>query len=381
MNITRKQIVLLLSAFCVFSTLSASAQWYFEISGELELISYKWPNADGTPKRRTCSFSCIVGSNEWRITNDFMANGKEVHYFDGTNVYHSTMQTRDAPSGPVPAIPYEQVKSNMTVQIVPSPGGHPLATLGVNIPWLAFCSGNYLRMPGRVLPSPTMNVREELSAWGYVDRASVFKDELGLPQKLELLTSREAYERSFTEERVLREPFAIQRKRINRRPLTFAEGIVMFEYEVTATTNTLFGTVPLSFAYTDYFLDPAGKRQRRVGGLAKVKVIRESTKPENVFAAEMHQTEIWDYRFRHKKMIIDGIAYRRTNLASAPPVESPELVAQYQQTILHPPPVLKEPARIKRRSLQVIILAAALLGFPLIIYFGHKRKQKTKVRQ
>jgi hypothetical protein len=235
---------------------------------------------------------CIVGTNEWRIDDEFLSNGKESWYFDGSDVFHSVRQTSEGSSEAnqiYAVVPFEQVKSNITIYIRPSPGGHPQGALGVNVPWLAYCSGNFLKQRGRVIPLPTA-VYSDPGATGYSDKTEVFTDELGLPKQIDLFTSRAEYLKSLSDGRLVRWP-----ERVHETPLVqprYPDGVLKYHYEVEATTNFSGWIFPSRFNYVTYDIDRSGTNELRVGGVGRLLSIHESPKPENVFRPDLHQTII-----------------------------------------------------------------------------------------
>ena len=311
----------------------SNARRYVEINAEIELLSYGGTNADGTAggvNRRSYPFRCVVGTNEWRIDDEFPINGKDARYYDGTNVYSSPQVTRLATN---PLIPFarpsmEVMKSNHFVTITPSPGGYPLGDLGVNIEWLAFCSGTYLRREGRVVPLPTMPFPAEPNVFGSLDQVQTFDDSLGLPQKVDLFTSQERYTNGLLDERL---PFRDRelQARISALPSTTPDGLLKFRYMVREATNFGGWNFPLEFEYTAYQQYNGGAGRKFVGGVGKLTSIRETTKPGNVFAPEMRQT-IFDNRFRSDSKQIIGISYYATNLSEVPPTNRPELQAAFE---------------------------------------------------
>src|SRR6185295_648828 len=68
-----------------------------------------------------------------------------------------------------------------TTKTFNSMDGNPCSeNLGVGLPWLAFCSGTYLKRPHRRLPMP--------GGWDkdvYFDKTVVFNDGFGLPKSVE----------------------------------------------------------------------------------------------------------------------------------------------------------------------------------------------------
>ena len=62
--------------------------------------------------------------------------------------------------------------------------------------WLAFCSGEYLKRLRRLIPLPVDMLRHTRDRYGYTDQTVTFADDNGLPQKVELFTSRSLMEAS-----------------------------------------------------------------------------------------------------------------------------------------------------------------------------------------
>src|SRR5688572_24972843 len=116
------------AAFClgIFSIQIQAAQ-FVEISAEIETFGHRLEhtNSIAKAKPRTLHVVCITGSNRWYLTNDFPQ--PEQWLFDRTNVWCRTQ----TPS----------LKEKVVNEVWPTGDGHPLGHFGVNIPWLAFCSG------------------------------------------------------------------------------------------------------------------------------------------------------------------------------------------------------------------------------------------------
>jgi hypothetical protein len=117
---------------------------------------------------------------------------------------------------------------------------------------------------------------------------------------------------------------------------SFQEGVLTFHYAVTESANFLARNFPTKF---EFFQN--GRKYEQNGnlfyrGIGRVKSIRASAMPENLFMASLGQT-IVDHRFRDNARHVDSIVYRSTNAFFAPTNE----------------PVLQETfaARVKRASL------------------------------
>lgn len=351
------------------------AQRYVEVSAEIDLISYVRKDANGAPTRRTYSLTCITGTNEWRIETGFIPNAEECSYYDGTNVYRriqvtgASTRTNSGLTKASSLKPFEKV--NPTIWITPSRGGHPLGDLGVNIPWLAFCSGSFLKQAGRVVPLPTVEIRLSPEAFAYADKVNVFEDEFGLPSSLELLTSRELFAKSIADERLDRN---VSNQRAKTAPASsVADGFLKFRYTVDESTNFLGWNFPTKFHYETYQADQLQSRIPLAAGSGRLIGIRESRSPKNVLLPEGIQTVV-DYRFRHPTRLVDGIVYAATNLDAAPSTNNLELRGKFEALSKRAPMELQ--ARTMKRRLPIVglmILSSAVMF--VIIWRTRIRKQ------
>ena len=92
-----------------------------------------------------------------------------------------------------------------------SPIGQPFFGGVESVVWLAFCSGSYLRQNGRQIPMP---IGDSSRAFGYSDQTAVFDDDFGLPRSVKLYAT---------------------------------NGPLVFEYQVSKTTNFFGRNFPLEF--------------------------------------------------------------------------------------------------------------------------------------
>src|SRR5207249_9331869 len=73
--------------------------------------------------------------------------------------------------GPMRIKPYENKQPRLpTVGVHPISDGRSWGGEVVNIPWLAFCSGAYLKRPGRVVPLPVFYILNAAGANGCSDK-------------------------------------------------------------------------------------------------------------------------------------------------------------------------------------------------------------------
>lgn len=210
--------------FCPMQRLVAQ---FVEISAEIQTFGYGLgdTNSIASAKSRTVSVVCITGKNEWYITSDYQQ--PEEWLFDGTSVRCRTkIPTKEHPQ----AVMNEDWESR---------DGHPLAHFGVNIPWLAFCSGTYLKREGRVIPLPAALLRHCPDRFAYTDVTTTFDDNLGLPRSLDLFSSQALFLKSHTDwDKEL--SFGDRYTEWNKKTaLKIQDGVLVFHYGVLESTNTL----------------------------------------------------------------------------------------------------------------------------------------------
>lgn len=294
-----------LLAWCLVGcSVSAGAQSYVEISAQIEVTACSGHKTNGTANAepRTISLTCIAGTNAWLIEDDFIRGATSAWYFDGTNVYQRLRSTDNAQA---------------TINTWPSRDGHPLGSLAENIPWLAFCSGSYLRREGRIVPLPCDELRHTPDRYGYTDKTTTFADELGLPRTVDLFSSKALFlasETDFQNEGSFRDDYAEWTK---KRAAELPEAVLTFHYEVPEFTNFMGQHFPMKFEFFQ-----KGRKYEQNGdwfwrGVGRVKSIRPSERPKGLLDPTARQMVV-DWRFRDSASKIDGIIYASTNNGVAP---------------------------------------------------------------
>lgn len=329
----RKCILLL---FLTAVPRGASGQ-FVEISANIELTSYRSAetNEEIKAKSRLISSVCITGTNKWRIEDDWVQGGLNKWFFDGTNVYESLQVVRPPPqemqhnlekTSGFRSVSFERARSNLTINIWSSSDGDPMADETVNIAWLAFCSGPYLRREGRLIPLVCDEGRHTPDRYAYTDQTEVFPDAFGLPRSVDLFMSRERYLSSVDS---FYKGWGVRYLPWMRRAVTnITEGALTFHFAVTATTNFLGRTFPLRFEFFQKgrdFLQNEGWFKQGVGTL---KSIREVAAPKSVFNPAMQQS-IVDWRFHDDASGANANIYTWTN-AFTPQTEDPVLQAKFK---------------------------------------------------
>lgn len=226
---------------CTWAAVAASARAQFvEINAEFDGISRGSNSATGkvVESRRTYHIHCVVGTNRWMIDGDFALNAQVTYWFTGSNIIERSVitplplkmridraerQIAGEFTGRKPAQPFP-------IGVEPKVGEHfagIINSTGLNqpgggfekVPWLAFCSGPYLRSSGREVPLP-IGVNPAFSyTRNTSDDTTVFPDALGLPKRIELRT---------------------------------ADNHFLCEYKVEQTTNVLGWTFPMRFKIVQY---------------------------------------------------------------------------------------------------------------------------------
>ena len=294
---------------------------FVEISTQIELTSYRSDETNGAAnaKSRLISSVFIVGSNSWRLEDNWIKGGLNKWFYDGTNVYESLQVTEPPPeelrnrsSGLIDFSmeTFEASRSNLTINIWSSPDGHPMADSPENMVWLAFGSGQYLKREGRLILLPCDMGRHTPDRYAYTDKTEVFPDALGLPGSMDLFMSRELYLSSVDG---FYKVWGARYLPWMRAAVTnVPEGALMFHYSVTATTNFLGCTFPLRFEFYQNgrnFLQNEGWFNKGVGTL---KSIRETEPPHGLFDTRLHQT-IVDWRFSDEASGVNANMYTWTN--------------------------------------------------------------------
>jgi len=305
-------------AFSLLMVFSARAEKYVEISLDIETFAFKNGDTNDISHRRTYPVTCVTGLNKWRIDSGGLRGSELSCYYDGTNVYERLRQTEATPTEVVKRIhesfglavaPFEVAKSNVTINIYPWRDGCPRGLSYVNLPWLAFCSGTYLRRAGRVIPSPYNSMCYDPFAFGCSDETQAFEGDFGLPSVVNLSISKRLLKTS-----VQREDFRGSHDLgfFRKGMALFHEGEFKFCYSVTDFTNFLGENIPLRFEFfgceagTNYTLVPT------YSGIGRVRSIHPGMEPHTVFADSLSKT-VQDWRFSHPTKQIDALTYQSTN--------------------------------------------------------------------
>ena len=258
------------AAFCLgLISIQIQAAQFVEISAEIETFGYRLGDTNSVAKAKpsTVNVVCITGSSEWSIENDFYE--RQEWLFDGTNVVLRSRPLTASNTG----------SSNVMKKVWASRDGHPLGEFGANMPWLAFCSGTYLKREGRIVPLPCGILRHCPDRFAYTDVTTTFDDELGLPRSLDLFTSKSRFLAAKTDWDK-EHSFGDRYTEWNKKTASnLQEGMLVFHYAVLESTNVLGRSFPTKFEFFQ-----TGRPYEQMGdwfcqGIGRVKSIRPSTKP------------------------------------------------------------------------------------------------------
>jgi hypothetical protein len=193
---------------------------------------------------------CVVGTNSWLIeaTNP---NGRRVYWFTGTNMITYFEHAGAAQTG----------QTNCVIRA--SPDGNPgrpvrvadLMTfdVGGRFCWLALCSGSFLdREVRQIYPPGDLWKQSSLVYSGWTNDLTRFGDSLGLPERLDLLTT-------------------------NNQPV--------FQYQTRHTTNVLGWTFPLEFYGVQYLPAASNVWKLHLTAKGRITAIGPGTPPHIPTAA------------------------------------------------------------------------------------------------
>jgi len=218
---------------------------YVEVHATIDVVSWFHQEETGLALKTPRSFfvRCVVGTNGWYIENHARTNPVENVWFTNGKIirqiaYDTNAMTEDFAFS-------TGRRGYRTANIANVEDGYPAADLFVNLPWFAFCSGPYLKRPGRSVPLPAPAANQ--AAFGFTDETVIFKDALGLPERVTLRTSK---------------------------------GQTKCEYRVQQSTNVFGWNFPLAFTVVQNEPGPFDVWRKQLTASGRVVRIRRAAKPE-----------------------------------------------------------------------------------------------------
>jgi RNA polymerase sigma factor (sigma-70 family) len=325
---------------------SGNLNQFIEITAGID-VTYFRPdpaNANGVhDKTWHYTAVCTVGADRWRIDHDYSLNAEASLLCDSTSVYQLIRITKPVPPFPpeapsiirqlgldreLPAAAY----SDRFIDIWP--GDLPLADVGADLPWLAFCSGHYLKRKDHVLPLLCTSIRNTADAFAYRDKTSCFNDELGLPRSVDWEFSAAAFAKGLDEPKLERGDYVMKMHSILGTSLR--EGVLRSRYTVHEWTNYSGLHIPTKFELVEYGNNGEWSPKPWCKAVGQVASIRRAPEPKGVFLVSTTQF-VDDYRFRSSDKLVDFIHYAWPSNA-IPSAKDPSLVALFKRTEARAPP-------------------------------------------
>jgi len=369
--------------------LSAHATNYFEVNLVISQTNFNsqshsantLPTSEVT--KGTWSVSCLVGPDKWMIESHFASNVISTYYFDGTNVLEiiklisisDTDSLRKILKGNLP-VPRRTTNVTDWCFLNISPGAHPLANLGANLPWLAYCSGNYLRDTGHVIPLPGAVIRHVQGAFGYASDLETFDDPLGLPKNLVLSASKVLFASAVSHESLIRTGRSALEVQNVRKPVSgIPEGFIRARYSVLAHTNFDGRQIPISFTYEQYLPATNGASIQTLSVHGLVVSLKSALPPELPLLTSQRYSVV-DYRFQDKRKMVDEIHYSITN-GKVEPRTNFGLQQIFAKSKASSPldPVIKANFGIYLMFI-VLVMGPVLVAIPYYIINKNKTKRK-----
>jgi hypothetical protein len=236
--------LLTLCAAALMLAAAAPAQ-FVEVEAVIDVTSWHYHEETGLPLKSSRSFAvrCVVGTNTWLIENHSRTNFKESLWFVDAKLIRQITSNQDSISDEPGFLPVR--RGMRSANVTASDDGYPAGEMFVNIPWFAFCSGPYLKRSGRSVP--LLAPAKDQPAFGFKDTTTTASDGLGLPQRVDLFTSK---------------------------------GQLKSEYRVQQSTNVLGWSFPTAFTFAQNEPDQFDKWRRQLTASGRVTNIRPASKPE-----------------------------------------------------------------------------------------------------
>lgn len=262
---------------CLLAPFRSGAAQFVELTAEIQCCDWdymffcdrlgKYPGEAGTPSifTKTQTGRCVVGDDTWMIESTFQTFDT-TRWFTGTNIIAHTVITKQPPDalarqisestklaiGAAPPVGHRYTKVHDSVDGNPGRPGGVADLMGFDLPasisWLAFCSGPALKREGRRIFPPSPMWKESSIAYsGWSDSTEVFKDGLGLPRNINLLST---------------------------------NGQSIFQYQVRQSTNVLGWSIPLEFYGVQYLPTGTNGWKLHLTFKGRVTSIGPASKPE-----------------------------------------------------------------------------------------------------
>jgi hypothetical protein len=208
----------------------------------------------------------VVGTNSWRMDGDLCSNCEMTYWFTGDRIIQHSKVTKMPPTEGLELTEAEKGRllGTETTKAYECSDGNPslsrsagesdrLDLLG-RVAWLAFCSGSYLQREGRQV-FPTSDLWKELiQANAFTDLTIRFKDDFGLPSRMDLYTTNSLPTLMY----------ATNSSLVGRYPANSSNVQPVLQYRILGSTNILGWNFPLEFKVIQYRPALPGSRARKI---------------------------------------------------------------------------------------------------------------------
>jgi hypothetical protein len=345
----------------------------------IDTTQYIQAIASPQPKERHASVGGSItidpANQRWMIRFPAMGNAEEIHICDGTNVVKYTVVLHQDlalleqfPGAGLADLP----KAGGPVMMVVTSGFHPADHYVVNLAWMAWCSGPFLKIPDRVIPTVVNPIREDLAAFGFSDRTQTFSDALGLPKLLELFVSHERMKASPLSVTVGREiPNPARTEAAFARKFRIRDGSV--HSRLVAVNSKEVDGVALTSEFRFEAFESRQDEQQVTNVVAHGRIVGEVTTGDFVLpeAVRSHQNfGVVDHRFRHERKSVDYIQYAQSGYEVRESSDA-QLVALYNGKLSKASldPVLQ----VKQRIYGMLGLGLGLPVIAVVFWLGKRR--------
>lgn len=306
--------LILMALTTVFACAAAPIQFGFLIDS----TQYVHTVASPKPKeyRLSVGGSVVIdpSNHRWMIRFPSLGNAEEVHLCDGTNVVKYTVVLhQDAtllqqyPGAIAASLP----KDGGPIAMVVTPGLHPADHYLVNLAWMAWCSGPFLKIPGRTIPTAVHPTRVDLAAYGFSDQTETFADSFGLPKRLEQFASHERLKTSPLSPTIGREIANPARMEAAfARNILIRDGSIHSRY-VAEDSKVVEGVaLATQFHFVSFQSRQDDQEVPIVVAQGRIVGEVETTAFGLPEAIRSHRSfGVVDYRFRHERKAVDSIQY------------------------------------------------------------------------
>lgn len=380
-NIMAKTMYKHLFVIILFAGLPFRGVADLSLYGILKIKGYNVISNHFTRKNMQINYEVIRGTNQWLIEHDFIRNARHRWFYDGTNLYDIGIITEDISVDDKNKLETafgigvnRTSKSNMgSIYIYDGKTAIPQGEMGVNLPWMIFCSGAFSPndQNPRVIPNPLCDIQSSPEAFGHQSKITRYEDAVGMVKMLELYIDRKILWDSLKSRGFVTEKYPSMYWINHIR--YYRDGDLKFRYKCLVETNKCCLAIPISYEYTCNDYNERGQFLLKYSGFGVVTNIEcVQTGMEQALFSE-RKYSIVDKRYVNQKFGISGIIYpydhygiRETN--------DPVLNKIYNAALKRPNIPRNRPNNYAGPHLAKILFTLILGMMPFLVYFWKKRK-------